>query len=109
MLRAFGLRTPKHFRRSGLWRRVGVGVGGGCERDEGAKLMMDRAGIARRVRVAGPRGERLTQLECRVAHTKFHDLIYLVNESDEEVAFRTEVCDMKILMTGIVIAHLPQD
>jgi hypothetical protein len=51
----------------------------------------------------------LTQLECRVAHTKFHDLIYLVNESDEEVAFRTEVCDMKILMTGIVIAHLPQD
>jgi hypothetical protein len=98
LLRAFGLRTPKRFRRSGLWRRVG----GGCERAEGA-------GIARRVRVAGPRGERLTQLECRVAHTKFHDLIYLVNESDEEVAFRTEVCDMKILQTGIVIAHLPQD
>ena len=50
-------------------------------------ILMDRTGVERSARVTGPNGERLMQLECRVAHTKFHDLIYVVNEADEDVAF----------------------
>ena len=51
-------------------------------------ILLDRAAVARPVRVTGLQGERLTQLECRVVHTKFHDLVYVVNETDADVAFR---------------------
>jgi len=51
-------------------------------------VLMDRVGVRRPVRVTGPQGESLAHLECRVVHTKFHDLIYLVNEAELDVAFR---------------------
>jgi hypothetical protein len=53
-------------------------------------ILMDHAEVHRPVRVTGPKGERLSQLECRVIHTKFHDLVYVVNESNEDVPFRIQ-------------------
>lgn len=49
---------------------------------------MELAGIHRPFKVTGPDGARLPAVEARLAHTKYHDLLYLANESADPVEFR---------------------
>jgi hypothetical protein len=60
----------------------------------GASLdaIMDLAGVYHPFRLKSPDGARLAQVEARLAHTKFYDLLYLVNETDEAVEFEVEFC-----------------
>ena len=50
--------------------------------------IMEQAGVTRPFAVTGPDGARLPDVEARLARTKYHDLVYLVNESDAPVEFR---------------------
>ena len=52
--------------------------------------IMEQAGVYRPFRVSAPDGSRLAEVEARLVHTKFFDLLYLVNAGDEPVDFRAE-------------------
>lgn len=54
-------------------------------------VLMERAGVYRPFRLSAPDGSRLPQVEARLAHTKYFDLVYLINEAAEPVEFRLDV------------------
>jgi hypothetical protein len=53
-------------------------------------ILMEQTGVYRPFRVSAPDGSRLAEVEARLVHTKFFDLLYLVNEGEMPVDFRVE-------------------